>query len=60
MIHSLRKKMILVSAVSIILVIIIVYLAIFLFEVLQLSYIMDTLTVDNERCIDLAFVPKTQ
>lgn len=22
-------------------------------------YIMDTLTVDNERCIDLAFVPKT-
>ena len=44
MIHSLRKKMILVSAVSIILVIIIVYLAIFLFEVLQLNNIMDTLT----------------
>lgn len=44
MIHSLRRKMIVVSAVSIALVISIVYLAIFLFETLQLNNIMDTLT----------------
>ena len=44
MIHSLRRKMIVVSAVSIALVISIVFLAIFLFETLQLNNIMDTLT----------------
>ena len=44
MIHSLRRKMILVSAVSIALVILIVYLAICLFGTLRLNNIMDTLT----------------
>lgn len=44
MIHSLRRKMILVSAVSIALVISIIYLAICLFGTLQINNIMDTLT----------------
>ncbi len=44
MIHSLRKKMILISAVSITLVITIVYLAICIFGTLRLNNIMDTLT----------------
>lgn len=44
MIHSLRKKMILISAVSITLVITIVYLAICIFGTLRLNSIMDTLT----------------